>query len=454
MRAAFRWHALAMGGVPETLYAQDNGVHFAYQVLGDNGPDLLLVPSPNFPIDLVWDDAAVAGHLHRLASFSRLILTDLLGIGSSDSAPADNPSMQVWTDGLVSVLDAVGSERASVFSMTESGLSVMLLAATHPQRIRSLVLSSPYANFLRTAGQSFGLPESELARFNEAFGRNVGTGALVDVLAPSWTNDAAKRRWWGRNERLAGGPGDWVRAFDLFARTDVRPLLGSIQAPTLVVRRRGDRHVRDGHAQDIVGRIPDARLVEFDGEDSVWFAGDADSLLDKVETFLTGQRGAPPSNRVLATVLFTDIVGSTRRAAQLGDEAWTKVLAAHDRVVDRSVASWRGEVVKFTGDGALATFDGPARAIECGCAIRDAVEDLGLEVRVGLHTGEVEKSDGDIHGIAVHVAARIMALAGSGEVFVSGVIPPLVLGSRLRFTDRGEHQLKGVPGMWRAFAVD
>lgn len=443
-----------MGATPETRYARDGSIHFAYQVVGDNGPDLLLVLNPNFPIDLVWDEPTVAGHLRRLASFSRLILTDLLGVGSSDSTPPDNPSMQVWTDGLVAVLDAVNSERTSVFGMTESALSAMLLAASQPQRVRSLVLSSPYAKFLRGPDQSFGLRESDLPTFIDNFGRNVGTGALVDVLAPSWAGDAAKRRWWARGERLAGGPGDFMYSFGIFARTDVRPLLASIQAPTLVLRRRDDRHVRAGHAQDIVARIPDARLVEFDGEDSVWFAGDADSVLDEVETFLTGQRGAPPSNRVLSTVLFTDIVESTQRAAQLGDDAWTLILSAHDRLIERHVTSWRGDVVKFTGDGALATFDGPARAIECACAVRDAVADIGLSIRVGLHTGEIEKSDGDIHGIAVHVAARIMSLAAPGEVLVSGVIPPLVLGSRLTFDDRGHHELKGIPGSWPVLAVD
>ncbi len=443
-----------MGGTPETHYARDGGFHFAYQVVDGNGPDLLLVPNPNFPIDLVWDQPTVARHLHRLASFSRLILTDLLGVGSSDSTLPDNPSMQVWTDGLVAVLDAVGSEHASVFGMAESALSSILLAASHPQRVRSLVLSSPYAHFLRSSDQPFGMPESQLPKYLEVFGRHVGTGAVTEVLAPSWADDADKRRWWARCERLAGGPGDFMYAFNLFARTDVRPVLESIQAPTLVLCRRGDRHARYGHAQAIAQRIPDARLVEFDGEDSVWFAGDADRLLDEVEKFLTGQRGAPPSNRVLSTVLFTDIVESTQRAARMGDDAWTEVLAAHDRIVGQQVSAWRGEMVKFTGDGALSTFDGPARAIECACAIRDATEDIGLTIRVGLHTGEVEKTDGDIHGIAVHVAARIMSLAGSREVLVSGVIPPLVLGSRISFADRGEHELKGVPGPWRVFAVD
>jgi class 3 adenylate cyclase len=444
-----------MAAAPETHYARDGDAHLAYQVVGDRGPDLLFVPTATFPIDVLWDEPTVAGHLRRLASFSRLILTDLRGIGSSDSVPTnDSPAIQAWTDGLVAVLDAVGSERASIFSMSGSALPVMLLAASHPQRVSSLVLWGPFARFVRAPDHAFGMPEPVLMRFLAEFKDSVGTGALVDALAPSWAVDAAKRRWWARSERLAGGPGYITRLFELFLRTDITPVLESIQAPTMVARRRGDRDLRRDHVVDIAERIPHARLVEFDGDDSVWFAGDADGVLDEIESFLTGVRSAKPSNRVLSTVLFTDIVGSTELASRLGDDAWTTALAAHNRVVERHVTAFRGVVVKFTGDGALATFDGPARAIGCACAIRDAVEDLGLAVRVGLHTGEVEMADGDVHGIAVHIAARIMALAASGEVLVSGVIPPLVLGSRLTFTDRGNHELKGVPGSWSVLAVD
>jgi class 3 adenylate cyclase len=442
-----------MAGVPETRYADLGGVHFAYQVLEANGPDLLLIPCPNLPIDLLWDDPTVAGHLNRLASFSRLILTDLLGIGSSDSSPPGDPPMQSWTDGFVAVLDAAGSRRASVFASTESGLPAMLLAASHPRRVHSLILAGAYACFLRREDQTFGLRESDLARYLDVFGRNVGTGAVTEVLAPSWARDERKRRWWARCERLATGPGNFVTAFSQFARTDVRPVLGSIQAPTLVLRRRHDRHARGGLAEDIVRRIPDACFVELEGDDSIWLAGDADAVLDEVQTFLTGQRGAKPSNRVLSTILFTDIVGSTQRAAELGDDAWTAVLAAHDRTIAEHVGAWRGITVKFTGDGALATFDGPARAIECACAIRDAMSELELSIRVGLHTGEIEMAANDIHGIAVHVAARIMGLAEPDEVLVSGVMPPLVLGSRIVFDARGTHELKGVPDMWPVFAV-
>lgn len=443
-----------MASAPETLYARDGDAHLAYQVVGDAGPDVLFVPTATFPIDLLWDDPTVAGHLRHLASFSRLILTDLLGTGSSDAVPIhDRPAMQSWADGLVAVLDAVDSRCTTVFGMSESGLPVLLLAASHPHRVRSVVVSGPFARYTRAPDQAFGMPEQTLGRYLEAAEQSVGTGVLVGQLAPSWSGDAAKRRWWARNERLAGGPAHFRAILDLFLHTDMRPALESIQAPTLLVHRSGDRHVRPEHAVDMAGRIAQARRVELDGDDNAWFAGDAGRVLDAIESFVTGGRAAPQSNRVLSTVLFTDIVGSTELAAALGDGEWTTLLAAHDRVVEREVTGARGAVVKFTGDGALATFDGPARAIHCARAIREGVAELGLTVRTGLHTGEVEMADGDVHGIAVHIAARIMGLAAPGEVLVSGVVPPLVLGSRIAFTDRGRHELKGVPERWPVFAV-
>jgi class 3 adenylate cyclase len=454
LRARVEWHALCVAAAPQTVYARDGDTHLAYQIVADRGPDLLFVPTATFPIDLLWDEPTIARHLRRLASFSRLIMTDLLGVGSSDAVPIqDRPAMQTWRDGLVAVLDAVGSETASVFAMTESALPVMLLAASHPQRVHSLVLWSPFARFLRADDYPCGMPEPTFTRYVDAFGDSVGTGAVADILAPSWAGDAGKRRWWARGERLAGGPGYFKAIFDLYLRTDVRPALDSIQAPTLVLHRHGDRHVTGGHARYVAERIPHARLVELDGDDNVWFAGDSDRVLDEIESFVTGARAATPTNRVLSTVLFTDIVGSTERAEALGDEAWTAALDAHNDVVQKHVASARGDVIKFTGDGALATFDGPARAITCACAIRDAVQDLGLNIRAGLHTGEVEMIDRDVHGIAVHIAARIMALAGPAEVLVSGVIPPLVLGSRIAFDDRGSHALKGVREPWPVLAV-
>lgn len=445
---------LCMATVPETVYARDGDAHLAYQVVSDNGPDLLFVPTGTFPIDLLWEEPSVAGHLRRLGSFSRLIMTDLLGVGSSDVVPInDRPAMQAWTDGLVAVLDAVGSECATVFGMSESALPVMLLAASHPHRVRSLVLCSAYPRFLRADDYPHGMPEPAFSRYVDSFGDTVGRGGVTDNLGPSFARDAGKRRWWARGERLSGGPGYFKEIFDLFLRTDVRPAVQSIQAPTLLLHRVGDRHVRGGHGRYLADHIPQARLVELDGDDDVWFAGDADRVVDEIESFVTGGRAAAPTNRVLSTVMFTDIVGSTERALALGDDAWTVALDAHNEIVRKHVSSARGEVVKFTGDGALATFDGPARAINCACAIRDSVQDLGLDIRAGLHTGEVEVADGDVHGIAVHVAARIMAMAGPGEVLVSGVVPPLVLGSRIAFDSRGTHELRGVRGRWPVLAV-
>ncbi|AEV74890.1 family 3 adenylate cyclase [Mycolicibacterium rhodesiae NBB3] len=443
-----------MSAIPETVYARDADAHLAYQVVDNAGPDLLFVPTPRFPIDLIWDDYTVADQLRRLASFGRLILTDLLGVGSSDAVPIyERPAMQGWTDGLIAVLDAAGSERASVFAMAGSALPAMLLAATHPERVRSLVLWSPYAYFLRTPDQPFAIPEQSLDKLSDLVGQTAGSGAAIEVLAPSWRKDAAKRRWYGRGERLAGGRGYFKAVSDLFQHTDMRPVLESIQAPTLVLHRRDDPFVVAGHAKYVADRIPNARRVTLDGNDHEWFAGDSDRVLDEIGAFLTGGRRARPTNRVLSTVLFTDIVGSTERATALGDHAWGSILAAHNQAVEREAIDARGKVVKFTGDGALATFDGPARAINCACAIRDAVGKFGLHIRAGLHTGEVEIEDDDVHGIAVHIAARIMGIAGPDEVLVSGAVPPLVLGSGLAFDERGSYELKGVPDRWPVLAV-
>ena len=446
-------HAHRMSAVPETRYADFGDHRLAYQVVG-TGPDLLLIPGPQFPIDLLWDEPVVAGHLRRLASFSRLIVTDLLGSGSSDHVTiGDQPVLQSWVDGLIAVLDAAGSESASVFSHGGPALAVQLLAASRPHRVQSLVLWNSYARFTRAPDYPAGIPEPAFTLYIDAFINALGSGAMVDLAAPSWATDAGKRRWWARSERLGISRAEFRKALDLWIRTDLRPALESIQAPTLIMRRLGEREIRREHALNLLERIPNAKLVELDGNDHMWFAGDVDSVENEIESFLTGQRTANPTNRVLSTVVFTDIVDSTTRAAELGDEAWSTVLSAHYQLIERHVTGWRGDIVKFTGDGALATFDGPARAIECACAIRDAVQDLGLQIRAGLHTGEIETADGDVHGIAVHIAARIMGLAGPGEVLVSGVMPPLVLGSRIAFDDRGSHELKGVPDTWPVFAV-
>jgi len=438
---------------PPTQYTRFGDTYVAYQVRG-SGPDVVYVPTALHPIDLIWDDPVAARGLRRLAASNRLICCDLIGVGSSDPVLyASLPAMQTWADGLSAVLDAAGSEYAAFVATAESCLPVLLYAASRPQRVRSLALWAPYARFQRDDDHPAGMPAASLDRYLDAFLEIGGTGGLVEFMAPSRAADDWFRAWWARGERLSAGRGYFGRIVSLFLRSDVRAVLETVQAPTLLVRRTGDWHVRGGHATAMVEAMPDARLVELPGDDHAWFSGDADAVLDVVEEFLAGGRVAAPTNRSLATVLFTDIVGSTERAAQLGDTAWSEVLAGHDALARQRVAAYRGAVVKTTGDGVLATFDGPARAIECATDLTQAVRDLGLEIRAGLHTGEVEERDGDVHGIAVHIAARVMALAGPGEVLVSAAVPPLVLGSGLQFADRGRHRLKGVPDEWNVYRV-
>ena len=353
-----------MSGIPPTAFAADGDSYIAYQVLGDGEHDVLYVPTAVHPIDLMWDDPVRARGLRRLARTNRLIACDLIGVGSSDPVHFDDmPAMQAWADGLRVVLDAAGSEQASIFAMAEAGLPVMLFAASHPERVRSLVLWAGYARFARADDYPHGMPEEALRRYLDSFWEVVGTGDLIDRWAPSRADEAWFREWWGRGERLSGGRRYLSQIVERFLRTDVRGVLEAIQAPTLVLRRRDDPHVREGHAQFLVEHISDARVVELPGNDHEWFSGNTDEVLDAIEEFLTGRRTAVATNRVLATVLFTDIVASTERAAALGDTEWTRVIDAHEALVSRIIASHRGHVVKFTGDGVLATFDGPARAI-------------------------------------------------------------------------------------------
>lgn len=444
-----------MALAPETRYAVGrDGQHLAYQVAGDGPRDILFVAEERTPIDLIWDDPLAARALGRLASIGRLILCDMRGWGSSDPVSLrDLPAMQAWSDDILTVLDAVGSETAAIVASAETGLPVMLFAATHPSRVASLALINPFARYLRGPETPFGFPEDRAERYVEYYVERNGTGALADTLAPSRASDPMFRRWFARCERLGSGPSEAHAVYSFFMRTDLLGVLPSIQAPTLLVRRRGDAHVRDGHARLIAERVPDARLVELDGDDHVWCSGDVDELFDVIERFLTGIGRAVIANRVLSTVLFTDIVGSTERAAELGDAAWTARLEAHDEMVAAHVGAFQGRLVKTTGDGALAVFDGPARAIHCGVGVTRAAPALGLDVRAGLHTGEIELRGDDVGGMAVHIGARVAALAEAGEVLVSGAVPPLVSGSGLRFEARGTHELKGVPEPWPLLTV-
>jgi class 3 adenylate cyclase len=451
----------AVSEPPETQYAKTaGGAHIAYQVLGDELLDLVFVPWGGSHLELAWEMAAFARVFRRLASFSRLIRFDYRGTGMSDPLGlSEQPSLEARAEEMLVVLDAVGSERASVVTNSVGGLVAMFFAASYPNRTASLVLDGCYARLAQAPDYPWGVPREVLdqavARVADA---RVGAGDAVEVaglryMAPHALHDAEFMAQYRRFYRYTSSPAAQRADSEIAVYADVRPLLSAIQAPTLVLYRRGDHWVGEPHALYLSEHIASAKLVELAGEDNLIFVGDADADLDEIEEFLTGARHAPATDRVLATVLFTDIVGSTERVAELGDRRWRDLLDSHDRTVRRQLGRFRGQEVNTSGDGFLATFDGPGRAIECACAIRDAVRALGIEVRAGLHTGEIEVRGDDVAGMAVHIGARVSASAGAGEVFASSTVKDLVAGSGIEFDDRGEHDLKGVPGAWRLFAV-
>jgi class 3 adenylate cyclase len=446
-----------VAAAPETTYTEIDGSNLAYQVIGDGARDLLYVAEARAPVDLVWDDPLAAHGLRRLSRLGRLIAFDQRGLGSSDVVDfGDLPAIQAWMDDFRAVMEATRSERATIIAgEAEMGLAAMLFAASHPDRVAGLVLINPYARFLRSPEQPWALPVARRDAYVEGFARAVGRGSNANTLAPSRADDPVFRRWFARGERLGAPPGTAARMFRGFISSDITHVLPTIRTPTLVLHRRDNPHVRIEHGRRIAERIPRARLVELAGADDVWYSGDVDALVDAIEAFVGGDdHAATGGERMLATVLFTDIVGSTHRAAEMGDAAWSAMLDAHDEIVRGHVSAYGGRWVKSLGDGALATFDGPARAISCAVGMRDALAARGVPVRAGLHTGEVERRGDDIGGIAVHIAARIAGLAESDELLVSGAVPPLVVGARLHFRNAGTHELKGVPDAWQVFAVD
>jgi class 3 adenylate cyclase len=440
--------------VPETRYASDGDARIAYQVFGGGPVDLLFSSGGTVPIDIGWEDPGFARFMRRLASFSRVVLFDSRGWGASRTLVDTAPTVEAWADDLRLVLDTVGIERAAVTGWYAGAVMSMFFAAAHPDRVSSLVLIEASARMLRDEDFPIGMPAGMRDRLIAGYADAYGTGRDVNTVATSRVDDAAFRRWWGRCERMANGPLGAGAYWRELSSRDMRAVLPALRVPTLVLHRSGDAFIRADHGRYLAEHIPDARYVEVDGEDFLFFAGDTDRMLDEIELFLTGAAASAEPDRLLASVMFTDIVGSTDTAAALGDRRWREVLDRHDALTREHVQRFRGRVVKTTGDGALATFDGPARAIRCAVSLRDAVSAAGVELRAGIHTGEIEQRDGDIGGIAVHLAARVQALAGEREVLVSRTVADLVAGSGIAFSDRGEHELKGVPGRWRLLAVD
>jgi class 3 adenylate cyclase/esterase/lipase len=440
-----------MSRAPDTRYAQSGGVNIAYQVIGDGPVDVVYVPGWVSHVELAWELQALAAGFERLASFSRLILFDKRGTGMSDPVPADElPTLEQRMDDVRAVMDAVACKRAAVFGASEGGNMSMLFAATYPERTIALCTFGCTAKRIWSPDYPWApTSEKRLETFAETE-RYWTTGLGWEDVAPSL--DPAGLAELSRYYRRCASPGAAVALQKMNTMVDVRDVLPTIQVPTVVMHRTDDRDANVAEGRYIASHIPGARFVEFPGADHSWWTQDRDAILDELEELVTGTRPVPHSNRVLATVLVTDIVGSTERALALGDQSWVELLERHHVTVRRELERFRGLEVDTAGDGFLATFDGPARAIRCAVAIRHAVHALGLELRIGIHTGECELLGDKVAGIAVHTGARIAALAAPSEMLVSATVRDLVSGSGILFEDRGQHELKGV-GERRIYAV-
>ena len=440
--------------VPETKYAKSGNVHIAYQVTGEGPVDLVFVHGWISHIEHLWEEPSIARFLGRLASFSRLILLDKRGTGLSDPVPLDQlPTLDERMDDVRAVMNAAKSERAALLGTSEAGALNLLFAATYPERTAALILLNSYARLAWSEDYPWGIRPADAEGLLKAIEDGWGKGVAFEALVVSQSDNQTMRNWWARYQRLAASPGAAVtllrRAFD----TDARAVLSAIGVPTLILHRAGDPFTGVEHGRYLAGRIAGAKYVQLTGNDHLFFAEDAEPLVAEIQEFLTGVREAGEPDRVLATVLFSDVVGSTEQAARLGDRRWRDVLDQYYGTVRTELARFRGREIDTAGDGVFAAFDGPARAIRCADAIVAGVRQLGISVRVGVHTGECEVIGAKVGGIAVHIGARVASLAASNEVLVSGTVKDLVAGSGFRFDDRGVHHLKGVPGEWRLFAV-
>jgi pimeloyl-ACP methyl ester carboxylesterase/class 3 adenylate cyclase len=425
--------------IPDTRYAKSDNLYIAYQVFGDGGINLVFVPGWTSHLDLWWDEPACACWFHRLGRFARVIIFDKRGTGLSDRIDRV-PTMDERMDDIRAVMDATETTCAAIYGLSEGGSLAAIFAASHPQRCQALVLHGAFAKF-----SSWFPTEERLNAFLAYIGERWGSGANAVNMAPSRKGDSEFRAWWGRRERSSASPSAAIALMRINSQIDISAVLPSVQVPTLIIHRTNDRVVNVEGGRRLAELIPHSRLLEVPGEDHLPFiGGDVDLITDQIEEFLTGSKPVPLVERVLATVLFTDIVNSTERAEKLGDHRWRLLLDEHNHILRRELRRFRGNEVKLLGDGFLATFDGPARAVACSLSMIKAVRSLGLELRAGLHTGEVVFVDTDVSGVAVHIASRVAGQAGAGETLVSRTVKDLVAGVDLCFVSQGKFELRGI----------
>lgn len=440
----------AIGTPPKTQYVRSGDVHIAYQVVGDGPCDIVYVPGWLSHVELAWELPQLARGFRRLASFSRLILFDKRGTGMSDQVPNNHlPSLEQRMDDVRAVMDAVGSERAAIFGASEGGNMSILFAATYPERTIALCTFGCFSKRIWSPDYPWAPTPEKRQLTYDAIERDWAHGFIA--IAPSLTPEEQAQLV--TYYRRCASPGAAIALLKMNTQIDTRDVLAAVRVPTVVMHRKDDLDVRVEEGRYLAEHIPGARLLELPGADHAWWTQEGDFVVDEIQEFLTGTKPVPELDRVLATVLFTDIVGSTEHAARLGDHAWRDLLNSHDALVRKEIARFRGREIKTVGDAFIATFDGPARAVRCACAIRDAVRQLGVEIRAGVHTGEIQLHDEDIGGIGVHITARVIAAAAPREVLVSSTVKDLAAGSGIVFKDRGLHALKGVPDECRLFTA-
>jgi class 3 adenylate cyclase len=437
---------------PQTSYAWNGGTAIAYQVLGTSGPDLLLVPGSVSHLEVLWEEPRVNRFLRRFAGFCRLIVMDPRGLGLSDRL-SEIPTMEERVTDLLSVLDAAESERATLFGNADTGPSCIAAAVSHPDRVGGLILCGTYARASWDDDYPWGATDEEWADFRRFVKDEWGTTVRKELIAPSMVGDTAFLEWSTTLMRLGASPRAILLLAEMTETVDVRDLLPQVSVPTLVMHRVGDRINDVGNGRYLAERIPGARWVELPGEDFWFWAGDTDAIVDEVEEFLTGRRGGAEPTRIVATLMFTDVVGSTDRARVLGDRQWADLLEVHNARVRAELRRIGGREIDTAGDGFLASFDSPTSAITCARAVLRSVREIGVDLRIGIHTGECEVVGDKLRGIAVHIGARVASTARAGEALVSQTVKDLVAGSGIEFRDRGLHELKGVPGEWRLHAV-